>query len=275
MTPGRCFPTLGRFSLNSHPRPSFPGAADHGCDAGAENVHGSQGGRQPAPGEPDPAPHSLPDPGAGAIEGREGAAGGMGTLRPVPPVPPVPTSAHQCQRLERSQTPGNAELRRGRRTLHHAGKLWWFSSYFLFFPGFVFVFVFWSFLGWFSGAALRKTPWKEPGMGVWNCQQCWGGEKSRRKDLGKVNFRIFCTRVATGTTRIPRGNIPEDEGTVGRHLEQNPGALPIGFWGILVGIFSSGTFRMEEKRNWCETCEVVLMFSIIPGGEVPFSFLIF
>lgn len=118
------------------------------------------------------------------------------------------------------------------------------------FGGFLPTFHFFPVLGGFFGLFWVGFPGNGPGMGVWNCRWCQGGEKkSRRKALGKANFRIICTGVAAGTTRIPDGNVPEDEGATGSHLEGNPGALPVGFWGILVGIFPQRVSEWKRKET--------------------------
>lgn len=176
----------------------------------------------------------------------------MGTLGPVPPVP------RSCRRLERSQIPGMPNSGAAGGPFTTLGNFGGFLPTFYFFPFFFFL----SFPGWFSGAAPGKTPWNGPGMGVWCCQRCWGGKKSQRKALGEVNFRIICTGVATGTTRIPHGNIPQDEGAIGDSRSSSRWFLGDFGWD-----FSSESFRMEEKRNWCETCEVVPMFSIVSRGR--------
>lgn len=248
----RSFPTSGMLFPKTS-CPSSPGPADHGCDAGPEDVHGSQGGKQPAAGDADPAPRSHPDPGSGAIEGREGAAGGTGTLRPVPP---VPTSTHQCpplphlcRRLERSQIPGmpsSGEAGGAFTTLRNFGG---------FLPTFHFSRFFW---GWFfflvfSGLVFpERLLGKLPGTGLeWGCGAASGaGEgKNIREKLWKGELQDFCSGVATGTARIPHGNIPEDEGAIGSRLEGIPAALPVGFWGILVGIFPRRVSEWKRKET--------------------------
>lgn len=54
-----------------------------------------------------------------------------------------------------------------------------------------------------------------------------------------------------------------------------PGALPVGFWGILVGIFPRRFSGWKRKETGVKRVRLCRCFQSFPGAEVPFSLLFF
>lgn len=54
-----------------------------------------------------------------------------------------------------------------------------------------------------------------------------------------------------------------------------PGALPVGFWGILVGIFPRRVSGWKRKETGVKRVRLCRCFQSFPGAEVPFSLLFF